>query len=449
MRISLLAKSLKNRHFLSLAGNGIMAGFSLITNALLYRLLSEREMGSWVLYQSIFMLIDAFRTGFLQTALIKFYSGADEVRKNEIAGATWYIAGIITAICVAVNLLAFLGIGFITNESLLLSLKWFSITMVVTLPFSIAFWILQAEQRFDRILYIRIITQGSFILGLILVHFFSQLTLKTVVLSFVISSLIASIVSLLCGWAQVGTFRFRTKSGIADVFHFGKFSVGSFISTSLLRNSGTFIVSAMLGPVALAIYNLPSRLLEMIEILIRSFASTGMSSMSAAANQNRPDEVVRLLKKYSGLITAVLIPVVFFSILLAPYFVLILGGGKYADGASANIFRIMVTIALLYPLDRFLGIALDTIHKPQINFIKVVIMLAVNSFTVWLGITLTKNVYGVAFASLFTVSAGMIFSYYMLKRYIRVNLKGLVRIGYLEIAALSNTMYTKIFKKAS
>lgn len=58
MRLSTLASSFKNRHFLSLAGNGIMAVFGLLSNALLFRLLSEREMGSWLIYQSIFVLID-------------------------------------------------------------------------------------------------------------------------------------------------------------------------------------------------------------------------------------------------------------------------------------------------------------------------------------------------------------------------------------------------------
>lgn len=449
MRLSTLASSFKNRHFLSLAGNGIMAVFGLLSNALLFRLLSEREMGSWLIYQSIFVLIDSFRTGFLQTALIKFYSGADEIRRTEIAGATWYISTIITLIFVGINMLAFLGAGFFTNESVLLTLKWFSITLLITMPFNIAFWILQAEQRFDRILYIRIINQGCFILSIVFLHFFWVLNLQTVIFAFLFGSGMASIVSLLCGWARLRSIRQRTKTGISDVFHFGKFSVGSFISTTLLRTSDTFIVTALLGPAAVAIYNLPSRLLEMIEILIRSFAATGMSSMSAAANQNRPDEVVRLLKKYAGLITALLIPVVFFAIILAPYLVLILGGEKYADGASVNIFRIMLMIALFFPLDRFLGIALDTIHKPQINFMKVLIMLAVNVGTDLLGIYVTGSVFGVAIASLFTVISGMIFSYYMLKKYIHINLNGLVKIGYLEIAALSSTMYTKVFKKAS
>lgn len=52
----------------------------------------------------MFALLDAIRTGFLQTAFIKFYSGASEERKTDVSGSTWYIAFIITFILIVPNL---------------------------------------------------------------------------------------------------------------------------------------------------------------------------------------------------------------------------------------------------------------------------------------------------------------------------------------------------------
>ena len=71
---------LRNRHFQSLTGNGVMAVFSVLTYSILFRFLAEADMGNWIFFQFAFLLLDTFRTGLLQTAVIKFYAGADIVR---------------------------------------------------------------------------------------------------------------------------------------------------------------------------------------------------------------------------------------------------------------------------------------------------------------------------------------------------------------------------------
>ena len=45
---------LKNRHFLSLTGNGVMAVFSLLTYFILYRFMAAADMGNWVSSSSYF-----------------------------------------------------------------------------------------------------------------------------------------------------------------------------------------------------------------------------------------------------------------------------------------------------------------------------------------------------------------------------------------------------------
>ena len=67
---------IKNKYFLSLAGNVIMSGLGLVTMTLIYRALSKSEAGTWVFFQSVLLLVDTVRSGFLTTAFIKFYSGA-------------------------------------------------------------------------------------------------------------------------------------------------------------------------------------------------------------------------------------------------------------------------------------------------------------------------------------------------------------------------------------
>jgi len=167
-----LLLKLNNKHFLSLAGNGAMAVLSIVTYGLLYRMLTEEEMGNWVFFQFAFILIDTFRTGFLQTPIIKFYAGADPERALEVAGSVWFVALCITGIFLIIDLGGIAMLPVIHNNSLALFAQWSGLAFLLSLPMNISMWVVQAEQRFDKILYIRMISQGSFILLILFFYFF-------------------------------------------------------------------------------------------------------------------------------------------------------------------------------------------------------------------------------------------------------------------------------------
>ncbi|WP_229253868.1 hypothetical protein [Dyadobacter sp. NIV53] len=110
---------IKNKHFLSLAGNGIMSVLGMLNMMILYRALSVSDIGMWVFFLSILLLVDTFRSGFLTTAFIKFYAGASEERSKEVLGSAWYLAIIVTGILVLLNVPAYFFF-FILKISLLL-----------------------------------------------------------------------------------------------------------------------------------------------------------------------------------------------------------------------------------------------------------------------------------------------------------------------------------------
>src|ERR1700761_4850241 len=122
--LSKIKEKLRNRHLMSFAGNGIMAVFSVVTYGLLFRMLGVADMGNWIFFQFAFILVDTIRSGFLQTAVVKFYAGATGERANTVAGSMWFIALIITGIVIALDLLFLPFIGHIGNPGLELLVKW-------------------------------------------------------------------------------------------------------------------------------------------------------------------------------------------------------------------------------------------------------------------------------------------------------------------------------------
>jgi O-antigen/teichoic acid export membrane protein len=242
-----LISKLKNKHFLSLAGNAIMSLFGLVLIALLYRSLSVTELGMWIFFQSTVLLIDTFRSGFLTTAFIKFYAGTEEKRAKEIMGSAWFIAIAITGIFLVLNIPAFLLVSVVNDPGLLLFLKWFGITFICTLPSFMATCKVQAEQRFDRLLYIRFVSQALFIGSILLFIATKKNNLQNIIYANLAASLLTSLFTIVNGYSGISSLKNRTKHAVKELFNFGKYSVGTTLSANLFRTSDTFIINFLLG----------------------------------------------------------------------------------------------------------------------------------------------------------------------------------------------------------
>jgi O-antigen/teichoic acid export membrane protein len=431
-----LIEKLRNRHFLSLLGTGSMAVVGVVQFGLLYRHLSIVDVGGWVFFLTVFGLIDTFRSGFLSTALIKFYAGTEGQRSKEVIGSVWYLGIVITAALIALNGIAYFLIGYIHDEAIAVVIKWFGITFLFTLPISIASWIMGADQHFGKLLVLRVINQGSiflFIVGLIWIH---KLSLQTVLIANLAGCILTSILCFAYRWTRVFMFFSRTKQSILEVYHFGKYSVGTSISTNLLRSSDSFIIKFMLGTAALGVYSLPMRLMAVIEIPLSSFLATGMPEMSAAYNQGRKSDVAYIMQKYAGMLTLALVPVSLIGIAFANIAVGILGGpayvGTYEGMLAATALRIFLTFAMFYPIDRFIGVSLDIVHQPKANFIKVLLMLAANIVGDFSGVFIFHNIDGVALATLLPFLTGVGYGYYRLKKHLDFSIAGIFKIGFTE-----------------
>ena len=441
-----LIKKINNKYFFSFIGNISMSVLSMVVVAILFRLLAKEDVGYWFFFQTLFVLLDTFRTGFLQIALITFYTGAERKRANEVIGSIWFLAICITAILVLINVAFLPFINIFTNTAFVVTIKWFGLTFLATLPSSIASWILQADQRFDRLLILRIFSQGSFIISLSFLFFYKEIDLDHLLLINFLSSLLVSFITIILKWTHFNLFFSRTWQCIKEIYNFGKFSVGTTISANLLRSSDTFIITFLLGPAALAIYNIPIRLLELIEIPIRSTVATGMSSMASAFNRNNYKEVVYILQKYAGALFFAFIPLAIGGIIFADIAVSLLGGGKYVNTEAANVYRIMMVLAVFYPIDRFIGVSLDIIHQPKINFIKVILMLMLNVIGDFIGIYTFGNLYGVALSTLLPLIVGMFFGYYHLNKFIPFRFSRIFVFGFIQIRFYSKRFIKTIFK---
>ncbi|MBA3828330.1 MAG: oligosaccharide flippase family protein [Taibaiella sp.] len=447
MALNILTK-LKNKYFLSLAGNGIMAVLGMASAILLYRALPIKELGVWVFFTSTLMLVDTARAGFIIAPFIKFYSGTEKARSNEVVGSTWMLAYLITGAVVVLNGIGLLFANKVNDPGLAFFMKWFGLTCVASLPYFMASCVVQAEQRFDRLLYIRFINQGMFIIMVILMIITKKATIQNVIYANILSAAVTSAYTMIKGWSMIRTVRYKTSTGLAEMFHFGKYSVGTDLSSILFRNSDTYIINFMLGPAALAIYNLGTRLMILIEIPLNSFAATGMPELAAAYNNNDKSGVIQIMKKYTGMITWALLPICLLAVVFADVAINIIGGSKYVHTEAANVLRVFMTFALLFPVDRFLALTLNVIHKPKLNFIKLLLMLAANIIFDFVGIYAFGNVYGVALATIVPTIIAIAIGYWGMNKYYPFKLLDIYKVGYREFMLLLSSLKMKLRKTA-
>ena len=420
--INYLAKIIKEKNFLSLAANLSVAVFGFLSFVLLTRTLAKDPFGEWVLFITAANFLEMLRFGITRTAIIRFLSGAEGKEKYQLIGSNWFI-GLIVSASIAILIFG-IRVSFpqtIMNSGYRLFFLWYPLLAFLNLPFNNAISVLQAKQEFFKIFVVRVIQTGTFVIFLFFNLFFLNYGLETIVVVYLAMQLLTSIVTMIKGWDGVKYIFHANRTTNKTILNFGKYTTGTLIGSNLLKSSDTFILglSSFMGTTGVALYSVPLKLTEVIEIPLRSFMATAYPTFSKASIEGNIEKFKKYYYTYAGAVTFLLVPILIIAFIFAREFVIILGGMKYEN--TADIFRIFAIYGLLLPIDRFTGVALDSLNRPRKNFFKVVFMTVANIlgdvFVIFvmmkyvLGISLVTNFLNTSlhFESLFDASAQMSF----------------------------------------
>ena len=243
--------------------------------------------------------------------------------------------------------------------------------------------------------------------------------------------MIASAIVVAYGWSNIQAI-FKAKLAVMkELLSFGKYTMGTLISTNLLKSADTFMISWYLGPASLAAYNLPYKLIELVEIPLRSLAATFLPQALKQNDKSSLSAIRYLFYQYTGVLTFLLLPLAVVMFFFAEELVVILGGEAYAT--SANIFRCFVIYSLFLPLDRFLGITLDILNKPQLNLLKVCLMVGINIAGNLVAIHFFSSLLFIAVATIITIFCGTVIGWVVLGRILHIQISELMDIVYLTI----------------
>ncbi|MFB6456058.1 lipopolysaccharide biosynthesis protein [Chitinophaga sp. Hz27] len=432
----------RNNHIQSLLGNVISAFFNVLSFAILVRILPESAFGEWVMFIATYNVLDQIRTALLQSGLIKFYAGTDETTARSVCGAAWYVAVALTLIFLILNA-GVLAIGWhYFNGTWQFFLLHLSLLLVLSLPFNFASWLLQARHQFDKIVHIRLLQNSTFLLLLIILHFSGNARITLILYAYAFALGAASLYCMLQRWTSLNTIWFRKKEQVKALFVYGRLIVGSMVTSGFIPYSDNFFIRTMINPAAVAIYSIPQKFMEVIEIILRSFVATAQPTLSAAVNRNDWPAVSKAFCRYTGAVTFLILPFIIGLIIFVQPLIIILAKKNYLG--ATPIVLIFLFSAILYPIDRFIGVTLDMINKPQLNFYKNLLKVSINVIGDLVFIWMFMDLRAVAAVSFLNLLAGVAFGYYFLKKQLQLSLKDILKEGWASCTLLLEKLPAKL-----
>ena len=363
---------LKSNRFLSLAANFSGAGFAFISVSILTRSLSKEDIGKWVMFLVLASFFDMMRAGIIRVGLIRKL----QVEPKLAAGSAWLLGLMITSLFVVVSF----GVNdaipqYLEDHNYKLFTQFYGYMAVANLTFFVSYWIQQGKSSFGKLLFSRLAQAVPFA-AYVVWAYINGTTIHEVTWAYTLSYAFSSLVSLLMGWCELHYLLHAKWQEVKNLFHFGKYTMSTALGTNLLKSSDVYVINEMLGPAAVAVYGMTYRIMELIEIPIRSLVATVLPKMASANAKKNDNEVRDLLYQNGGATSYLLIPILVVIFIFADYIPVIIYGEDYAD--LGLLLRVFCLFGVLIPIDRFMGIALDSIGFPKYNSQKVIWMVVVN-----------------------------------------------------------------------
>jgi len=444
-----LKKIAREDNFLSLTGNLVIAVLGIAGFALLARSLSLDVFGQWVLFITGGSFVEMFRFGITNNGLIRFLSGADASSRMELIGSNALIGLVATlAIALILVLCYVLFNEAISASGYHLFFKWYPLLAFLNLPWNNALVVLQADRAYGKILLLKSVNSGLFFLVILTNFFLELLTLDQLVMAMLIINALTSFISIVMGWDGTKNIFKANKKTNHTLLNFGKYTTFTLIGTNLLRSADTIIISlSPLGSAAVALYSIPLKLTELQQIPLRSFVATAFPKMSKASVHGKMEEVRDLFYTYSGALTYLFAGLSVVTFVFAEFFVLVISGRQYLETDPqtgfnvVNIVRVFSIYGLLLPIDRMTGIGLDSINKPNINAIKVFVMVLANIIGDCIAIFIFQSLLLVAVASILFTLIGIWMGMYFLDKELTLTYKEIFSSGF--------DFYRSLFHKAT
>lgn len=351
----------------SLLGYAAQMGFGFVSFLVLVRVLPEYEFGVWILYMTALSFPEMGRSGLLQNAVVKFCVEEEEAYGDILTTGLWLntLGGM--ALAILLGLICLPLSWYVWDAPELATLIWLYIPWALIhgtaryLDFPN-----MVHHDFKGIFWSKFIYGLLFLAGIIGLWYWQG---KMSIFWLPILQTIAAIPSLLIilfyrrDYLQWGNY---SPQWAKRIVHFGKFVLGTNISSMLFNKMDLIMVGTFLNPVAVGIYSVATKVTNYLEVPMSGISQVIYPKIAMANSNGNKSDVGKLYEKSVGVIVAMILPLVIVVLGLSEWVVTLIAGEAYVE--AAPLLNILVLAVMIKPWGRLFGITLDAIGKPQLNF---------------------------------------------------------------------------------
>ncbi|GHB61433.1 flippase [Persicitalea jodogahamensis] len=398
--------------------SGVLFGFA--SFFILVRSVSKSDFGSWVLFMSTIMIMESIRTGLIQTALIRYLAANEPDKHPPIITASAILSGIVTVLCVVLNVLFSGYLAALWDSPQLVDLFLvYNIGFILSGFLNLFNYIEQAYLSFKGIFLTNLVRQALFFL-FVAVAFFVDYPIQLIELVWVqVFSLLAA--AILAYFFVKDKLRFSladSRAWTSKLFGYGKYAFGTLISSMLSGTLDQMMLGAMLSPASSGAYNIAVRIANLTDIPTNAMAVVVFPQSAKRMAEEGKSAIKYLYERSVGITLAILLPMILFLYFFADWTINMIAGERFDD--SIPLLKITLLYSLLVPFGRQFGNILDSIGKTKITFLVVLLNTVIN---LGLNFLLIKKIgiMGAAYATLTSNFIGFIIAQIILKKEASVN----------------------------
>lgn len=410
-----------NHGVFSLLNRFAVVGFGFLNVLLIVRMISKEVIGVWVLYTTVTAIIEMVRAGFIRNPLIiTLINHTSLQEKNEVIGTSFalhiLLAGILSVVLLGTS--AFFE-TFWHADGLASLFYIYALQNLLLIGFFHAEYLQTALMKFDAVFYCNLIRQGVPSLY-ILICFLAGIPVSLT--SIAVAQIAGVVVGGIAGYLFLNrdfvvNLTFKSFM-LRKLFNFGKYTLGTNISSTVLRSTDSWMLGRLVSPAAVAIYSPALKLANIFEVPTLSISNFIFPQIATKMKQNGPDAVKELYLKSVSLILALTVPIMAPLFFFPDFFVGHIFGPDYLD--ASPILQVTVMYSLIVPFNRQYGTTMDALNKPKLNFylllMATILNGALNYFMLqWFGII------GCAYATLFSFAILFVLNQVVMYRMFNVN----------------------------
>lgn len=354
--------------------------FGFINLLILVRIAPKSEVGVWILFTSVTAIIETARNGFIRNPFLAHLSGAKPEEEARIISASYILHGIAG---IAISLLVVGGgallAGFWKAQGLEQLFYVYTVTNLAMVLFLQFEYLMQWKLNFKGIFLANSLRFGVFtsylIAQFILVRQPHLIELALVQLAATVAANFVSFAMTSKDSLQGLSFR-GGLARVSALFHLGKYTVGTNISSMVIKNTDNWMLGRMVTAASVAIYNPAIRISNIVEVPTLAIASLIFPQVNKMKVERGVEGVRRLYLKSVSLILALIMPGLIFIYIFSEELILFILGEAYSEAAA--ILRVTLLYTLIIPFNRQFGTIMDGLKRPKANFYLLIMVAVLN-----------------------------------------------------------------------